>query len=85
MSAQSSTETALAVQPAPRKIKFFVMSSETCPTCEGNGHPNNKAREAGFSNCPDCGGTGMLGSKVELSEALAALGVVMIGGDGDAK
>ncbi len=51
------------------KVKFYVQVVQECPHCDGTGsvYPDP---------CPDCGGTGTLDDAVELTTALAALGIL---------
>ena len=51
------------------KVKFYVTTVSDCPTCAGTGG-------AYVEQCPDCGGTGTLEDAVELTTALAALGIL---------
>ena len=51
------------------KIKFYVTTVSECPACEGVGG-------IGAKPCTDCGGTGTLEDAVELTTALAALGIL---------
>lgn len=45
------------------KVKFYVTEVRECPACDGLG-------------CTDCGGTGTLEDAVELTTALASLGIL---------
>jgi len=45
------------------KVKFYLTTVSECPTCDGLG-------------CRDCGGTGTVDDAVELTTALAALGIL---------
>ena len=51
------------------KVKFYVTTVSDCPTCAGTGG-------AYVEQCPDCGGTGTLEDAVELTTALAAIGIL---------
>ena len=54
------------------KVKFYVTVVRDCEDCDGTGHP------ALFTSrdCPTCNGTGTIEDAVELSTALAALGIL---------
>jgi len=54
---------------ATTKVKFYVTTVAECPACEGVGG-------IGAKPCTDCGGTGTLEDAVELTTALAALGIL---------
>lgn len=51
------------------KVKFYVTTVAECPACEGVGGIAAKP-------CTDCGGTGTLEDAVELTTALASLGIL---------
>lgn len=51
------------------KVKFYVTTVAECPACEGVGGVGDKP-------CTDCGGTGTLEDAVELTTALAELGIL---------
>ena len=51
------------------KVKFYVTTVAECPACGGTG-------SAQYLSCPDCGGTGTVDDAVELTTALAALGIL---------
>jgi len=51
------------------QIKFYVTTVSKCPACDGTG-------TAQYLPCTDCGGTGTLDDAVELTTALAALGIL---------
>jgi DnaJ-class molecular chaperone len=51
------------------KVKFYVTTVSECPACGGVGGPGAKP-------CTDCGGTGTLEDAVELTTALASLGIL---------
>lgn len=51
------------------KVKFYVTTVSECPACEGLGGTNG-------TPCTDCAGTGTLDDAVELTTALAALGIL---------
>lgn len=51
------------------KVKFYVTEVRECPACGGVGGPGAKP-------CTDCGGTGTLEDAVELTTALASLGIL---------
>ena len=50
------------------KVKFYVTEVMDCPTCDGTGSDHGEP-------CTDCSGTGTLEDAVELTTALAALGI----------
>jgi DnaJ-class molecular chaperone len=51
------------------KVKFYVTTVSECPTCGGTGGE-------GVKPCTDCSGTGTLEDAVELTTALAELGIL---------
>ena len=51
------------------KVKFYVTEVSECPTCEGTGGNC-------IDPCTDCLGTGTVDDAVELTTALAALGIL---------
>lgn len=51
------------------KVKFYVTTVQDCPNCDGEGGQFG-------TPCPDCRGTGKIEDAVELSTALAALGIL---------
>ena len=52
------------------KVKFYVTTVQDCTDCDGQG----SAYEG--PPCTDCGATGTLEDAVELTTALAALGIL---------
>jgi DnaJ-class molecular chaperone len=54
---------------ATTKIKFYVTGVMDCPTCDGTGSDHGEP-------CTDCLGTGTVEYAVELTTALAALGIL---------
>ena len=51
------------------KVKFYVTEVSDCPACEGTGKLFGQP-------CEDCGATGTIDDAVELTTALAALGIL---------
>ena len=51
------------------KVKFYVTTVAECPACDGTGGPMG-------APCKDCGATGTLEDAVELTTALASLGIL---------
>ena len=51
------------------KVKFYVTTVSECPTCEGTGGNY-------IDPCTDCSGTGTVEDAIELTVALAALGIL---------
>jgi len=51
------------------KVKFYVTEVMDCPTCDGTGSDHGEP-------CTDCRGTGTVDDAVELTTALAALGIL---------
>ena len=51
------------------KVKLYVTAVSDCPACNGTGGPLGDP-------CADCRGTGTLEDAVELTTALASLGIL---------
>lgn len=51
------------------KVKFYVTEVSDCPACGGTGKLFGQP-------CEDCGATGTVDDAVELTTALAALGIL---------
>lgn len=51
------------------KVKFYVTVVAECTNCQGTGIDNG-------TPCTDCGATGTIDDATELSDALAALGIL---------
>ena len=51
------------------KVKFYVTEVMDCQTCKGTGSDHGEP-------CTDCRGTGTVDDAVELTTALAALGIL---------
>ena len=51
------------------KVKFYVTEVMDCPTCDGTGSDHG-------TPCPTCQGTGTIDDAVELTTALASLGIL---------
>ena len=50
------------------KVQFHVTMTMDCPTCDGTGSDHG-------TPCTDCAGTGTVAEPIELTAALAALGI----------
>ena len=50
-------------------VKFYVTEVSDCPTCDGTGSDHG-------TPCTDCRGTGTVDDAVELTTALASLGIL---------
>ena len=51
------------------KVKFYVQVVQDCPHCDGEGSLFGE-------QCPDCKGTGTQEDAMDLTAALAALGIL---------
>ena len=51
------------------KVKFYVTEVSECPACDGTGGPTG-------APCKNCGATGTIEDAVELTTALASLGIL---------
>ena len=51
------------------KVQFHVTMTMDCPICEGTGSDHG-------TPCTDCAGTGTVAEPIELTTALASLGIL---------
>ena len=54
---------------AMKDTKIGTTSATMCPICEGGGFTSNPDSFVGFSPCRTCGGTGTVGTGLNLRSA----------------